>query len=590
MILKLLLLGKNSMRRPTGVVVIVLCLFVLVCGFLTAKYIVRHRYYVINLLRKGEANVFVKNSSEPALALFSFQQGTPNYMLYSFPHYTIRLCDINNWDVNREEIAKIADSIPLMITVETWGKNRKSSFLNNPIKYVLKGKYNYVIEQLCTQFVGSRPNVYFRFNPEMEVPGTRYPWQRYGPGYIEAFRHFASLCKTYAPQVKQVWGPAGYPGAMEFYPGDDLVDAASITLKSESEIPIKKYPTDYPVAYDLYRRLHRLRFIDKPIFVMGSKQAPNDSINQQVVTHITKTINQERSIVYSPENFKRPESRFVSNKRSEIEIGLYDPQSLLNQEKQVTVEHLFVDFGSLADGTFQNRFNQVVERGHKIIVTFEPFRIPNRETDLEVLQHITEGNYDHEIQHLYSIIGSTKRQVFLRYAHEMEIPVTRYPWQSQDPVTYIKSFRYFMTFHDSLPANIKRIWGPAGDRGSLEWWPGADVVDYISIAIYGLPDKNITDPEKQESFSTIFNRKYWRFRFIDKPLFITEFGVKGPEEYQTKWLENAAKVIRKNPQIVGVNYFNMSDTPKAWGDIKPPDWSISKKSFYHFLNILNEKL
>lgn len=583
--------GRNkNASRQLGLIVIMLYVCVLSGAILTTRYVVKHRYYVINLLRKGEANVIVKNSSEPALALFSFQPGISNHMLSSFPHYTIRLSDINSWEVNREEISKIADSIPILITVETWGKNRKSSFLNNPIKYVLKGKYNYVIERLCTQLIGSRPNVYLRFNPEMEVPGTRYPWQQYGPGYIEAFRLFASLCKIYAPQVKQVWGPAGYPGAMEFYPGDDLVDAASITIKSESEVPIKKYPTDYPLAYDLYRRLHRLRFIDKPIFVLGSKQTANDSINKQLVSLITDKINHERSIVYSPENFKRPETRVESYKRREIEIGLYDPQSMLNQEKQVTVEHLFVDFGSLADGAFLNRFNQVVERGHNVIVTFEPFRNPNGETDLQVLRHITEGKYNLEIQKLYSILESTARTVYLRYAHEMEIPVTRYPWQSQDPLTYIKSFRYFMTFQDSLPANIKRIWGPAGDRGSLEWWPGADVVDYVSIAIYGLPDKNITDPEKQESFSTIFNRKYWRFRFIDKPLFITEFGVKGPEEYQTKWLENAAKVIRKNPQIVGVNYFNMSDTPKAWGDIKPPDWSISKKSFYQFLSTLNEVL
>ena len=216
------------------------------------------------------------------------------------------------------------------------------------------------------------------------------------------------------------------------------------------------------------------------------------------------------------------------------------------------------------------------------------FSRPIEESDQDVLQHVLEGKYDLEIAQLYSIITSTDRQVYLRYAHEMEIPISRYPWQSKDPVDYIKSYRYFMTFQDSIPLNIKRIWGPAGDRGSIEWWPGNDVVDFISIAIYGLPDKNITDPEKQESFLTIFNRKSWRLRFIDKPLFITEFGVKGPEEYQTKWLETAAKVIRKNPQIIGVNYFNMSDTPKAWGEIKPPDWSISKKSFHHFLETLKE--
>ena len=110
-----------------------------------------------------------------------------------------------------------------------------------------------------------------------------------------------------------------------------------------------------------------------------------------------------------------------------------------------------------------------------------------------------------------------------------------------------------------------------------------DVVDFISIAIYGLPDKNITDPEKQESFNTIFKRKNWRMRFIDKPIFITEFGVKGPEDYQTEWLIKAAKVIGENPQIVGINYFNMTDTPKAWGEIKPPDWSITKKNIFNIL-------
>lgn len=145
-----------------------------------------------------------------------------------------------------------------------------------------------------------------------------------------------------------------------------------------------------------------------------------------------------------------------------------------------------------------------------------------------------------------------------------------------------------MNFKGELPSNIKRVWGPAGDRGSIEWYPGNDVVDVMSIAIYGLPDKNITDPNMQESFKTIFNRKTRRVRFIDKPLFITEFGVKGPEDYQTNWLEGAAKVLREHPGVLGVNYFNMSDTPKAWGDIKPPDWSITKQTLHHFYNTLNQ--
>ncbi|HAQ19891.1 MAG TPA: hypothetical protein DCR40_11760 [Prolixibacteraceae bacterium] len=566
-------------------------IYVLVfCGVILILLYGIKRYHVVHyLLAQTKSNTLEANQSTPVLAVFSFRPGATNQIIKSFHHFTVKLANVDHLKLDRTMISQIDDSIPLMISVETWGKYIAPTRINSPIKDVVKGRYDQVIKELCTQFIGTRPNVYFRFNPEMEVPGNSFPWQRYGPGYIDAFRHFAGLCSIYAPQVKQIWGPAGYPGELEYYPGDTLVDAASITLKSNSEIPILKYPKDYTVAYDLFRRLHRLRFIDKPIFVLGSNQIINDSINNQLVSVISQKIEQERNMIYSADNFIRPVTKFETNLKRKIEIGLYDPQSLLNEEKPVTVEHLFTHFDDILDGTFQSNFNKVIERDHDVIVTFEPFSEPIEESDRQVLQHVTEGKYDQEIMQLYTIIQSTNRKVYLRYAHEMEIPVTRYPWQSQDPVTYIKSFRYFMNFKNPLPPNIKRIWGPAGDRGSLEWWPGNDVVDYVSVAIYGLPDKNITDPNRQESFSTIFNRKYWRMRFIDKPIFITEFGVKGPEEYKTNWLEGAAKVIRENPQIVGVNYFNMSDTPKAWGDIEPPDWSISKKSFYHFLEILKDE-
>ena len=551
-------------------------------------YFVMHKSLVYRSMNLLNANTIKINSFEPVLAVFSFQSEVPGRIFESFPHFTVELTESYFWDFNKVQIDQILDTLPILVTVETWGGNTKSSYIYDPLKDFLNGRFDDKIKQLCTNLIGMRPNVYIRLNPEMEVPVKRYPWQRNGR-YIEAFQHFAALCKTYAPQAKLVWGPAGYPGVMDNYPGDELVDAASISLKSESEMLLDVYPKNYPVAYDLMRRLHRLRFIDKPIFVIGTKQSENDSVTIQLISSISQQICENRKVIYSKNNFKRPEVKVLSSGKRKIEIGLYDPQSLLIEEEPVTMEHLFVDFGSLHDGSFEQKFEKVISRNHNVIVTFEPFRYPGKENDLNVLQHVSEGKYDKEISQLYSIIKGTETTVYLRYAHEMEIPVTRYPWQSQNPIDYINSFRYFMTFQDSLPPTIKRVWGPAGDRGSIEWWPGNDVVDFVSFAIYGLPDKNIIDPKRQESFSTIFYRKSRRLRFLDKPLLISEFGVKGSEEYQTMWLDDAAKVIRENPQIIGVCYFNMSDTPKAWGEISPPDWRISKKSFYHFLKDLNDE-
>lgn len=557
--------------------------------FFLARYGIRRSSIIFNPHSIRKSNTIKVAGSEPVLALFSFLPRERSRVVKSFKHYKLALTNSDHWGNKQEEIAQLDDSIPLMITVETWGSRIIISRSKNPLDEVVKGKFDHAFRQLCTQLIGTRPNVYLRFNPEMEVPVKLYPWQGYGTLYLDAFRHFSLVCKKLVPQVKLVWGPVGYPGAMEYYPGDDFVDASSVTIKSESETPLNIYRKDYSLEYDLMRRLHRLRFVNKPIFVLGSQYINNDSINTQLVSSIVKKIDVESDIVYTKENFQRPKAQIGNNQKREIEIGIYDPQSLLNEEELVTVEHLFIDFDNLNNGTFEKGFNEVLDRGHDVIVTIEPLSHAKEEPDLEVLYHVTEGKYDQEIAKLYSIITSTDRKVYLRYAHEMEIPIARYPWQSQDPVEYIKSFRYFMTFKDSLPESLKRVWGPAGDRGSIEWWPGNDVVDLMSIAIYGLPDKNITNPKKQESFSSIFNRKIWRLRFIDKPLFITEFGVKGPEEFQTKWLEDAAIIIRDNPQIIGVNYFNMTDTPKAWGKIKPPDWSISKKTFHHFLDALKKE-
>jgi len=470
----------------------------------------------LNFQNIWKKNIIETNHKAPLLAEFSFKPGANNRLLSSLHHYTIKIYDYDHLNIKLDSLKQIPDTIPVIITVEMWHKKVLSSKVTNPLEEIVNGKYDQVIIDLCSELNENKANVFLRFNPEMEVPVHRYPWQRWG-FYIDAYRHFYELCKIYAPHIKQVWGPAGYPGLMEWYTGDDFVDAVSVTLKSKSETLQNTYPNNYPVEYDLMRRLHRLRFINKSIFVIGSEFSANDSVDRNMISSITNHINQNRKTIYSSENFRRPVLRNQISAKKKLEIGVYDPDSLLNSEKDITVEHLFVYFGSLQDGTFQKSFQRVSERNHNIIVTFEPFRHPIEEYDPLVLQHIREGKYDREINHLYSIILTTQKKVYLRFAHEMEIPIKRYPWQSQNPVDYIKSYRYFMNFKDSLPETIKRVWGPAGDRGSIEWWPGSDLVDYISISIYGLPDKNISDPEEQWAFGSIFKIKYWRLRFLDKP-------------------------------------------------------------------------
>ncbi|MDQ1089171.1 hypothetical protein [Siphonobacter sp. SORGH_AS_1065] len=456
----------------------------------------------------------------------------------------------------------------------------------------IRGDYDQTLKAYCRILAKSNREVLLRWCPEMEVPVHVYPWQYQSPKlYNEAFQHVSKLCKAAFPAIKIVWGPAGYPGAEEYWPGKEVVDLISVTLEGVSEELTNAYPRPVNQAIAIRRKIHRMRFMDKPILVLGPQ-----TIKNKGVSIITKSFHQaihqlkkEEPTFFSPSSDDQLALKPNDKTTTPLKIGVYDPKKLLLQNESVHVEHLFTDLGAIQNGSFEKEFNDVLSRNHDIIVTFEPWKDTYVRKDTNVLLNTLHGVYDKEFRKLYTLISATNQTVYLRFAHEMEIPIYRYSWQSQDPVLYIKAFRYFMFFDKNHASNVKKVWGPAGDRGSMEWWPGDDAVDYISIAIYGLPDKNITDPAQQETFRKIYDRKSYRMRFANKPFFITEFGVKGPEAYQQKWLEDAATTINQHPEIAGVCYFNLMDNPKVWGNISPPNWSISPQSLSHFVQMIANK-
>jgi beta-mannanase len=471
-----------------------------------------------------------------------------------------------------------------LITIESWLKKYLGGQdARNVLYETLNGKFDGDINELGNIIAKSNNEVYVRWNPDMEVPAYEYPWQLQSPElYIQAFNYVTLKLKTIAPHVKMVWGPAGFPGDTEYWPGARHVDLVSITLGSNSEKKQTAYSVKTATPEMLRLKLHRMRFINKPILVLGSSTISNANFNKDWLTQEYAYMDKYKSTIYSPQNYGYGSGS--KPKRTHLSIGVFDPNRKLIHNPHVSLEHIFTDWGEIQRGGFSKKFDSIINRHHDAIVTMEPWRDTSKKRDYNVLQSTLNGRYDVLLKELYRVISNRGQTVYLRWAHEMEIPIHRYAWQSQDPVTYINAFRYFMQFDKGRAKNIRRVWGPAGDRGSADWWPGNDVVDYISIAIYGLPDKNITDPNKQEAFNTIFNRKYYRMRFLNRPLFITEIGVKGPEDYQRKWLEGAATTLTRNRHVFGVCYFNLYDNPKAWGNIKAPDWSISPQNMQTFSN------
>lgn len=533
-------------------------------------------------------NRIIKNELEPVLALFNRTDTLKQVRKPSIVHYTMQIAG-DRWPISDDFLKGIPDSTALLLTIEFW----ESKVMPNLFSRIWPKKkpkhFDENLRELCEKILNKRKQVYIRPNPEMEVPVKLFPWHRQYTKNRETFIYISNYLKKHAEHVQMVWGPAGFPGVLEVYPGNNAVAAISITLKSRSESIMDDYPPYPTIDDELHRKLHRLRFLNKPILILGSENTANQDFSMFDLIQVVESQNTYDSLIYSTANYRHGNMQPKLN-GSKVQVGVFDPRLQLVHASFISTEHLFTDFGNIQSGLFQKMFKDVIGRNHDVLVTVEPWKDLRGVPDSNVLRGILAGNYDGTFDTLYTVIGETEQRVYLRFAHEMEIPVDRYAWQNKDPIDYILAFRYFMNYPKESMDHVKRIWGPAGDRGSLEFWPGVDVVDYLSIAIYGLPDKNITNPKQQLRFSTIFRDKYRRLYLVDKPIFISEFGVKGPEELQDEWLEDAALTINQYHQIIGVNYFNRTDVPKAWGDIKPPDWSITNQSFQQFIESLDREV
>ncbi|MEN9569877.1 MAG: hypothetical protein RL172_1108 [Bacteroidota bacterium] len=558
-------------------IILLLCLLALL---LVAGYIV---------FQKKITGITVRQLTEqPVLAMYNLHDSVNTVAVKKYTHVLLKWTTAAADNPAKTLDKFFKDAQPVLITLEIWPPdNILPVNAANILKQITAGDYNQQFKELFAYLQRKTGTVLLRLLPDMEVYVDEYPWQmQSATAYREAFRHVASL-KKQAANVQLVWAPAGYPGTEEYWPGADVVDAVSVTIKGKSELRTDNYPAEKSLASLVERKLHRVRFFDKPVLLLGSDKMPAAQFVPASYDSAVAYLRQNHALVYQDVNLAEQQP-LPANNRAEngLLLGLYDPKGKLVKNAAVSVEHLFVNLARLHNGSFKKAFDSVVSRKHAVIVTMEPWKDTNQEKDPELIANILKGKYDEAIKKLLDIISQTNQTVFLRWLHEMEIPITRYPWQSQRPVEYIKAYRYFVHKLTPLPAHIKMVWGPAGDRGSMEYWPGSDVVDYTSIAIYGLPDKNITDHTRQESFSSIFKRKFHRLRFANKPLFITEFGVKGPEKYKKIWMADAAATIRTNTSIIGINYFNFEDSPKAWGDIETPDWSTTNAVFKDFIQQL----
>lgn len=78
----------------------------------------------------------------------------------------------------------------VLITVETWLKG--VDYKNNVLTKVLNGGFDKQIHELAVLAAKSHHQVFIRWNPDMEVPASVFPWQYKSPkDYITSFNYFS---------------------------------------------------------------------------------------------------------------------------------------------------------------------------------------------------------------------------------------------------------------------------------------------------------------------------------------------------------------------------------------------------------------
>ena len=190
---------------------------------------------VLNMYNYAKGSGVKERKTEPVIAFFDRDKGGLTLNSDSFEYVNYRISDSKFQSSDSSHGGKV----PLFVTVDMWN----SYISENPLKSIANGEYDPMITRLCDSLTKAGRPVYVRWNPEMEVNAKIYPWQLQSPVmYNKAFEHFVKLLRQLSPDAKIVWSAAGYPGVLDYYPQEDLVDYLSVTLDNSSEKSSKAFP------------------------------------------------------------------------------------------------------------------------------------------------------------------------------------------------------------------------------------------------------------------------------------------------------------------------------------------------------------
>lgn len=190
------------------------------------------------------------------------------------------------------------------------------------------------------------------------------------------------------------------------------------------------------------------------------------------------------------------------------------------------------------------------------------------------LINIINGTFDNYIRAYAKDVKNYKKQVVIRFAHEMN--GNWYTWGSKfnTPAEYIGAWRHVHdVFAKEGATNVTWLWSPNeiyinenvpyADK-ILEFYPGDRYVDWVGFSSFnwaGRYKQNLwREPE------AMYSETVKALLVLHKPIVIAETASADYESGNMKanWITKLATYIKSNAEIKGVLWFNVEDNGINW--------------------------
>ncbi len=284
----------------------------------------------------------------------------------------------------------------------------------------------------------------------------------------------------------------------------------------------------------------------------------------------------------------------MENDAAEPWVGLYLPGDFYSApQRAVQYQHLLkkkihiLSFYS-AWGSEKGRpdlagIENVLQRGFMPMITWEPWSIPLLAGDARPedqpefsLSAILKGKYEEYIWNWALDLKNLSSPIFFRPMHEMN--GNWYPWcgkvNGNAPAEYVEAWRYIRSiFREAENDKMIWVWSPYAhsvpderDNEMSRYFPGTQEVDWLGLDGYNWGTNR--EWSRWQSFREIFEEGYDRLIQLapEKPLMIAETGCAEDGGSKSRWIEEAAEILRQRFfRIRAFIWFNIN---------KECDWRI----------------